>query len=65
MRISGVNVGQVTGIVIDPKTYLAMVKLTIEPTITIPEDTIASVATEGLLGGNSTSSCCQAVPTTC
>ena len=51
VRISCVKVGQVLAINIDPKTYLAMVKLVIDPNIKLPDDTIAAVSTEGLLGG--------------
>ena len=51
VRISGVKVGQVAGITIDPQSYLALVELTIEPDIKIPVDSVASVSTEGLLGG--------------
>ena len=51
VRIGGVKIGQVTDISIDPETYLAMVKLTVAPEIKIPTDSVASVATEGLLGG--------------
>jgi len=51
VRIGGVKVGQVTDISIDPETYLAMVKLTVAPEIKIPTDSVASITTEGLLGG--------------
>jgi phospholipid/cholesterol/gamma-HCH transport system substrate-binding protein len=51
VRIGGVKVGQVTDISIDPETYLAMVKLTVAPEIKLPTDSVASVTTEGLLGG--------------
>jgi phospholipid/cholesterol/gamma-HCH transport system substrate-binding protein len=51
VRIGGVKVGQVTDISIDPETYLAMVKLTVAPEIKIPTDSVASISTEGLLGG--------------
>jgi len=51
VRIGGVKVGQVTDITIDPNTYLAMVKLSVEPQIKIPADSVASISTEGLLGG--------------
>ncbi len=51
VRIGGVKVGQVTDIAIDPETYLAMVKLTVAPEIKIPTDSVASITTEGLLGG--------------
>jgi phospholipid/cholesterol/gamma-HCH transport system substrate-binding protein len=51
VKIGGVKVGQVTGISIDPATYLAMVKLTVSPEIKLPVDSVASITTEGLLGG--------------
>jgi phospholipid/cholesterol/gamma-HCH transport system substrate-binding protein len=52
VRIGGVKVGQVTGIAIDPQTYLAIVRLIVEPNIKLPVDSVASISTEGLLGGN-------------
>jgi len=51
VRIGGVKVGQITSIKIDPESYLALVDLMIVPDIKVPVDSIASVATEGLLGG--------------
>jgi phospholipid/cholesterol/gamma-HCH transport system substrate-binding protein len=52
VRIGGVKVGQVTSVGIDPQTYLAVVKLIVEPDIKVPVDSVASISTEGLLGGN-------------
>ncbi len=51
VRIGGVKVGQVTEIAIDPKTYLAVVKLNVDPEVKVPTDSVASISTEGLLGG--------------
>ncbi len=51
VRIGGVRVGQVTDIAVDPKTYLAVVTLSVTPEIKVPVDSVASVSTEGLLGG--------------
>jgi phospholipid/cholesterol/gamma-HCH transport system substrate-binding protein len=51
VRIGGVKIGQVTDISIDPDTYLALVKMTVAPEIKIPTDSVASITTEGLLGG--------------
>jgi phospholipid/cholesterol/gamma-HCH transport system substrate-binding protein len=51
VRIGGVKVGQVTSIAIDPETYLALVRIDVAPEIKIPVDSVASIATEGLLGG--------------
>lgn len=51
VRISGVKVGSVTGQALDPETYLAVVRMSIDPTIRLPEDTVAVIASESLLGG--------------
>ena len=51
VRIGGVKVGQVTNISIDPESYLAMVKFSVDPQIKVPVDSVASITTEGLLGG--------------
>ena len=51
VKIGGVKVGQITDIRIDPQTYLAMVKFTVDPQIKVPADSVASITTEGLLGG--------------
>jgi phospholipid/cholesterol/gamma-HCH transport system substrate-binding protein len=51
VRIGGVKVGQVTSITIDPESYLAMVKFSVAPEIKLPVDSVASISTEGLLGG--------------
>ncbi len=40
-----------TSISIDPETYLALVEITVSPEVKVPVDSIASIATEGLLGG--------------
>jgi phospholipid/cholesterol/gamma-HCH transport system substrate-binding protein len=51
VKIGGVKVGQITGIAIDPESYLAMVKFSVAPEIKLPVDSVASITTEGLLGG--------------
>lgn len=51
VRIGGVKVGQITRITIDPETYLAMVQFVVAPEIKLPVDSVASITTEGLLGG--------------
>jgi phospholipid/cholesterol/gamma-HCH transport system substrate-binding protein len=52
VAISGVPVGQVTGIQFDAKDYKAVVSMRIDAQYDhIPEDSFASVETEGLLGG--------------
>lgn len=51
VRISGIKVGSVSGQSLDPRTYQAVVTMTILPSIELPQDTVASVASDGLLGG--------------
>jgi len=49
--ISGVKVGQVSKINLDPETYLANVTLGIDDSVQLPEDTAAFISSESLLGG--------------
>ncbi|MFZ1904264.1 MAG: outer membrane lipid asymmetry maintenance protein MlaD [Steroidobacteraceae bacterium] len=52
VTMSGVRVGQVTGIRYDSKIYKAVVGMRIDPQFNqIPEDSFASIQTQGLLGG--------------
>ena len=50
VRINGIKVGTVTSQVIDQNTFNAVVKFSINPTIHLPKDTVASIAGDGLLG---------------
>ncbi len=50
IKMSGVKVGNVTNITLDPQTYLAIVALTLEPSVHIPKDTSAEIVGDGLLG---------------
>ena len=50
VKAAGVVVGRVEAIRLDPKTYEALVSLTIEPQYQFTKDTIASILTSGLLG---------------
>jgi phospholipid/cholesterol/gamma-HCH transport system substrate-binding protein len=47
--ISGVKVGQVSGIALDPD-YRARVTLDLDPALKLPTDSSASIVTAGLLG---------------
>jgi phospholipid/cholesterol/gamma-HCH transport system substrate-binding protein len=51
VRIGGVKVGTVTQESIDPELFQAVVTLTIDKDVRIPTDTGASIASDGLLGG--------------
>lgn len=52
VRLSGVRVGTVTGVHLNPENYFAVVGLAIREDVRLPEDTVAKIASEGLLGGN-------------
>ncbi len=52
IRISGVKVGTIRDIKLDPETYLATVVMTIAPEYQLPDDTVAKIQSESLLGGN-------------
>lgn len=49
--ISGVKVGKVSRIQLDPETYLADVYMDLEDDVELPEDTAAFISSESLLGG--------------
>jgi len=51
VRISGIKVGTVVDNRLNPETYDAVVTMSIEPKVKLPEDTVASITSEGLLGG--------------
>lgn len=51
VRISGVKVGTVTALTLDPASYQAIVHLSVNPTIKLTKDTAAVIASESLLGG--------------
>lgn len=53
VTVSGVKIGQVASIRIDPKTFRANVVLNIEKNMNdLPVDTSARILTQGLLGSN-------------
>ncbi len=51
VRIGGVQVGTLTTQKLDPETLDAVIELTIQPDVKLPKDTMAEVASDGLLGG--------------
>jgi len=51
VRIAGVKVGSVSANSLDPQTYEARVQLAVSSGVAIPEDSIAKVVSDGLLGG--------------
>lgn len=52
VRLAGVKVGRVTGIALDPETYRAETEFSVREGIEVPDDSAASISSEGLLGGN-------------
>ena len=50
VRISGIKVGSVTSLTLDPKSFLATVRMTVEPTIKLPDDSVAEIVSSSLLG---------------
>jgi phospholipid/cholesterol/gamma-HCH transport system substrate-binding protein len=51
VKISGIKVGSVTSLSLDPQSYLATVGMNISEAYRLPVDTVAAVQSEGLLGG--------------
>ena len=51
VRISGIKIGSIVAQELDPVMFRAIVRMSIDPAIELPEDTIAAVLSEGLLGG--------------
>lgn len=52
VRMSGIKVGTVTDLTLDPQSYYANAEFTIAGNISLPDDTSAKITSEGLLGGN-------------
>lgn len=51
VRIGGVKVGSVEDLAVDPQNYAVVVKMTMADKIKLPEDSFASITSDGLLGG--------------
>ncbi len=51
VRLAGIRVGSVTGLDLDPETYLARTTLSLREDLRLPDDSDVKVASEGLLGG--------------
>lgn len=52
VRLAGVKVGTVTGIDLDPQTFRAVTRFTVQHGIELPDDSSIVISSEGLLGGN-------------
>ncbi len=51
VRLSGVKVGTIREINLDPKTYLAELKFDIDKNLPLPQDSSAEIISDGLMGG--------------
>ncbi len=51
VSVAGVQVGTVSQVTLEPKTYLAVAKLSIDPTVKLPADSTAKITSDGILGG--------------
>lgn len=51
VRIAGVKVGAVGASTLDPRTFEAHVSLNLARDVEVPEDSVAKVVSDGLLGG--------------
>jgi len=52
VRLSGIKIGSVSGLALDPKTYQATVKLDIRNDVKLPDDSSIMVTSTGLLGNS-------------
>lgn len=51
VRVSGIKVGTVTSSRLDPETFDAVVEMSIQAGVKLPADTVASIGSEGIVGG--------------
>ncbi len=52
VKVAGVKVGRVTGLELDPGSYQAVLRLSVDRGLKLPIDSSAAISSEGLLGGN-------------
>lgn len=50
VRLAGIKIGSITGQSLDPKTYLATVRMGIDKSVKLPVDSSAEIVSSGLLG---------------
>ena len=52
VKLSGVNIGTVKSISLEPESYYAFITMNFDKKFSFPDDTEASIQLEGLLGGS-------------
>jgi phospholipid/cholesterol/gamma-HCH transport system substrate-binding protein len=50
VRISGIKIGSIIAQTLDTKTFLARLRMSIDPSVKVPDDTVAEIVSAGLLG---------------
>jgi phospholipid/cholesterol/gamma-HCH transport system substrate-binding protein len=50
VRIAGVKVGSILAQTLDPKTFLATLRISVDSAYKLPDDTVAEIVSAGLLG---------------
>lgn len=50
VRLSGIKIGTVSKLTLDPKTYNAVVTLAVENSVKLPDDSSVRITSDGLLG---------------
>src|ERR1700722_9599892 len=50
VKVSGIKVGSIVSQTLDPKTFVAVVKISVDPSIKLPVDTVATISSSGLFG---------------
>ena len=50
VRINGIRVGTIVSMTLDPKTFDAVLRLSIDPTVRLTADSQAEISSSGLLG---------------
>ena len=51
-RLAGVKVGTITGLTLNPTTYMADANVALDKSVLLPTDSAILISSEGLLGGN-------------
>jgi phospholipid/cholesterol/gamma-HCH transport system substrate-binding protein len=52
VKVAGVKIGRVAALELDPTSYQAVLKLSVDRGLKLPIDSSAAITSEGLLGGN-------------
>lgn len=52
VKVAGVKVGKVVALELDPASYQAVLRLSVDRGLKLPIDSSAAITAEGLLGGN-------------